>query len=87
MTEKIRLGDHAKYIIEDDAFKDAMQAMKMSIFDAFRTVNVGDTDRMAEMHNLLRCADIFESKLTALVNEATAEKAKLNQPTIKRVRK
>jgi hypothetical protein len=87
MSEIIRMGEHAKLVLDNKAFVKAMSDMRNEIFNAFRQAEMGDTERMEEIHNLMRSSDIFESKLRLMIDNAAVELAKLNQPSAKRIKR
>lgn len=81
----IQKGERAEQVLKNPVFEEAMQGMKMRVFDELRKTNLDDMDQREHLHKLMRAGDIFESELKKMLNDMVAEKSKLNKKQPKRI--
>lgn len=81
----IQKGERAEALLKDPVFTEAMNGMKMRIFDELRRTELGDVEGRENLHRLMRSADIFEGELRKYLNDMVAEKSKLIKKEPKRI--
>jgi len=76
--QQIARGEHAKRLLDDPLFQEAMILVRETLKDAWAALPVTDTAKAEELKRCLWAANQFESIFTSLVGGATILRAELN---------
>jgi hypothetical protein len=63
LQQTVTLGNDALAVLESEAYIEAMKRMHSRIDAQLKTASLKDTENLVLIHQLARCADIFQENL------------------------
>lgn len=75
--EQIARGDHAKRLLDDSLFQEAMRETRQAVIDAWAALPVENKTQAEELKRLLWAANQFEAVFTSFVAGATVARHEL----------
>jgi hypothetical protein len=79
--QQIARGEHAKRLLDDALFQEAMRETRQAVMDAWASLPVENKAQAEELKRLLWAAQQFEAVFTSLVAGATIMRAELLMDT------
>jgi hypothetical protein len=76
-AEEITRGEHAKRLLEDPLFKEAMDLVKQVVIDQWVALGVENKAQAEELKRLLWAANQFEAVFVSLMGGATIARNQL----------
>ena len=76
-AEEITRGEHAKRLLEDPLFKEAMTETRQAVIDAWAGLPVENKAQAEELKRLLWAANQFEAVFVSLMGGATIARGEL----------
>jgi hypothetical protein len=76
-AEEITRGEHAKRLLEDPLFKEAMDLVKQVVIDQWVALGVENKAQAEELKRLLWAANQFEAVFVSLMGGATIARDQL----------
>jgi len=77
LEQQIQRGEHAKRLLDDPLFQEAMSETRQAVIDAWAALPVENKAQAEELKRLLWASNQFEAVFTSLVAGATVARYEL----------
>ena len=81
LEKRVVMSDRAAQVLQDPLITGAIDEMRQTAFDNWRTSSFKDTEEREELYKMVRAIDEFEAHFKRRVNDGKVAKSQLDQLT------